>query len=83
LEAFARALEQTDEEFQAAQQRAWAAFGAFESALSQEDARLAVENVGLAAADAFAAHDPARAALVAHAIVAAPPRLLPGLANFG
>lgn len=35
------------------------------------------------AADAFAAHNPAAAVLVARAIVAAPARLLPGLANFG
>lgn len=83
LEAFARALDQTDEEFQAAQRRAWEAFGTFESALSQEDARLAVENIGFEAADAFAAHDPAAAILVARVIVAAPARLLPGLANFG
>ena len=83
LEAFARVLDQTDEEFQAAQRRAWAAFGAFESALSQDDARLAVENIGFEAADAFAAHNPAAAVLVARAMVAAPARLLPGLANFG
>lgn len=83
LKDFARRLDETEEEFQEKQRRAWSAFGAFEATLSREQARLAVEDVGFAGADAVAAHNPEGAAAMARAILSANDDLLPGLTNFG
>lgn len=83
MKAFARTLDQTDEEFEAEQRAAWAAFGSFEKALSKEDARLVIENVGFECADAMVEHDPAQAMTMARAILGAPSRLLPAVANIG
>lgn len=83
LKAFARRLDESDEEFQAKQKKAWSAFGVFESALSRENARLAVEDVGFAGADAVVVYDPDRALALARLIRGAHGNLLPGLANFG
>lgn len=83
LKAFARTLDQTDDEFEAEQRKAWAAFGSFEKALSKEDARLVIENVGFECADAMVEQDPAQAMTMARAILGAPSRLLPAVANIG
>lgn len=81
-EAFFKRLAETAEEFDARQRSGWNAFRAFETELTEDQARLAVENVGLNAVEAYVNALPDAAEGLARAIIQQPAGRLNAVVNF-
>lgn len=82
-EAFFKRLSETSEEFDARQSAGWRAFRKFEQALTEEQARLAIENIGLETVETFTRTAPESASELATAIVEQSPGKMEAVVNFG
>ncbi|MGX5637591.1 hypothetical protein ACWKV8_14550 [Brevundimonas diminuta ATCC 11568] len=82
FEGLVARLNETDEEFEARQKSGWANFKTFQAALTPEQARIMVEDVGSAGVDALIAASPSDARALATTLLGLERRKRNQVANF-
>lgn len=82
-DAFFRRMNESPEEFEQRQRRNWTHFDAFEASLTEQKARLIIEDSGQGAIDAITAHSADHCRTLANQIVFLENRKLPQAHNFG
>lgn len=83
FEAFAKRLSETTEDFDSRQRAGWKSFHEFEHQLTKDQARLAIENVGLKAIEGFVSAAPAMATELGRSILQQPAGQMHSVVNFG